>query len=210
MSEATDKSLERSRGLLRWFLCFLRIALLVASFLAPILVWAAEQKNSEAAKTPAPAPPPAPAVIPLADIATRATEVSNLLGSLTASAAPSAQIESIAKALRELSKKLDAQLVATTKSLEAEPTLLTLQNEQQLWQSAQLQATGWLNTLTHHATKLQASLSQLAELRKTWSSTRAAAQTANAPGPILQQIDATLTVITEGRRLQRGHRLRTA
>ena len=32
---------------------------------------------------------------------------------------------------------MDAQFAATTKSLEAEPTLETLQNEQELWQSAQ-------------------------------------------------------------------------
>ncbi|MGH7845524.1 MAG: hypothetical protein ACREQW_10185, partial [Candidatus Binatia bacterium] len=87
-------------------------------------------------------------MIPLGDIATRATKVSNLLGNLTASAAPSAQIESIAKTLPELSEKLDAQFMATPKSLEAEPTLETLQNEQQQWHSAQLQATGWLNALT--------------------------------------------------------------
>ena len=161
---------------------------------------AAEPKQAEPAKTPAPPTPEAPAApatIPLADIATRATEVSKLLGTLTVSAAPNAQIDTIAKTLPELSKKLDAQFEATTKSLEAEPTLETLQNEQQLWQSAQLQATGWLNVLTLEATKLQDSLNQLAELQKLWSTTRASAQTANAPGPILQQIDSTLIILTE-------------
>ena len=155
-------------------------------------------KESGASKNRAPAPPAAPAVIALADIATRATEVSNLVGTLTASAAPSPQFERIAKTLPEFSEKLDGQFVATTRSLDAAPTLETLQNEQQVWQSAQLQATGWLNVLTQHATKLQGSLSQLADLQKIWSSTRASAQAANAPGPILQQIDATLTIIIEG------------
>ena len=87
--------------------------------------------------------------------------------------------------------------MATTKSLEAEPTLETLQNEQQEWQSAQLQATGWLNELTREANKLQSSLNQLAALQKLWGSSRASAQAANAPDPILQQIDATLTAITD-------------
>ena len=155
---------------------------------------AAEQKVTE---TPKPVAAPPPVVIPLADIATRAAEVSSLLGTLTASATRSAQIESIAKTLPEFSEKLDAQFVATTKSLEAEPTLETLQNEQQQWQSAQLQATGWLTTLTQHATKLQELLTQLAELQDLWSRTRASAQAAKAPGPILQQIDATFTIITE-------------
>jgi hypothetical protein len=126
MSEANDKPLERALGSLRSFLCALLIAGLVACSLPPILVGAAEQEKTESAKTPAPpaaSAPAAPATIPLADIATRATEVSNLIGNLTAGATPSTQIESIAKTLPELSQKLDAQFVATTKSLEAEPTL---------------------------------------------------------------------------------------
>jgi len=152
-------ALERSLGLLRSFLYFSVIYLLVTGFLPAIFVEAAEQKNAESSKPPLPpSPPPAPATIPLADIATRATEVSNLLGNLTATA-PNAQIESIAKTLPELSEKLDAQFLATTKMLEAAPTLETLQNEQQQWQSAQLQSTGWLNALTHS----ELSLSQVAE-----------------------------------------------
>lgn len=64
---------------------------------------AAEQKP---ATTPEPAAPAPPAVIPLANIAARATEVSNLLSSLTAAAVPGAQIESIAKALPDLSESV--------------------------------------------------------------------------------------------------------
>ena len=173
--------------------------LLCSSFvcLPPILVGAAEQKTTEAAKPPAPPAPAAPQTIPLADIATWATAVSNLIGNLTAGAKPSAQIENIAKTLPELSEKLDAQFADTTKSLEAEPTLETLQNEQQLWQSAQLRVAGWLNVLNLEATKLQDSLNQLVELQKLWSSSRESAQAAKAPGPILQQMDATLTAIID-------------
>jgi DNA repair exonuclease SbcCD ATPase subunit len=108
---------------------------------------------------------------------------------------PSAQIENIAKTLPESSEKLDAQFVATTKSLEAEPTLDTLQSLQQDWQRRQSEATGWLSALTTQATKLQEALNQLGDLQKTWTSTRASAPEAKAPGPILQQIDDTLTAI---------------
>ncbi len=191
---------KRSRGSVRSLLCASLIAGLVACSLPAILVEAAEQKKTETAQPPAPPTPAAaaaPATIPLADIATWATAVSNLIGNLTAGAKPSAQIENIAKTLPELSEKLDAQFAATTKALEAEPTLETLQNEQQLWQATQLQVTGWLNALTLEATKLQDSLNRLAELEKLWSSSRASAQAAKAPGPILQQMDATLTVIVD-------------
>ena len=87
---------------------------------------AAQQKNAAApvAAPAAPAPvaaepatPVPPAVIPLADIASQATEVSTLLSNLTSSAAPSAQIETIAKTLPELSETLDAQFATTTETL---------------------------------------------------------------------------------------------
>ena len=135
-------------------------------------------------------------MIPLGDIATRATEVSNLLGKLIASATPSAQIESIAKALPDLSETLDGQFAATTKTLEAEPTLDVLQSLQQDWLRRELAAKGALSALTLQATKLQQSLNQLTDLQKTWGNTRASAQQAKAPDPIVQQIDATLAAIT--------------
>jgi small-conductance mechanosensitive channel len=180
-----SRTLPRSPG-------FLAIVAVVAFCALPSIGgFAAEQKTAEA---PKPAPPPT--VIPLADIATRATEVSNLLVILTTSAAASADIESIAKTLPDISEKLDRQLAATTKSLTAEPSLATLQSLQQDWQRRELETKGWLSQLTAHATKLQEALTQLGDLQKSWSSTRAAAQEAKAPDQILQQIDATLTALT--------------
>ncbi len=183
---------------------YLAIAVVGVSLLFFAGGFAAEQKPSAAptsSETKAAASEPAaaapPVEIALADIAARATEVSNLLGSLTAAAVPSAQIESIAKALPNLSEKLDAQFAATTSTLEGEPTLESLQTLQQQWQRQQAETTALLNLLTVQATKLQNGLSQLAELQKLWINTRASAQMSKAPGPILQQINATLTAIAE-------------
>ena len=181
------RTLPRSAG-------YLAIVAVVAFCALPSIGgFAAEQKTAEA---PRPASVPPPTVIPLADIATRATEVSNLLVILTTSAAASADIESIAKTLPDISEKLDRQLAATTKTLTAEPSLDTLQSLQQDWQRRELETKGWLSQLTAQATKLEAALTQLGDLQKSWSSTRAAAQETKAPDPILQQIDATLTAIT--------------
>jgi potassium efflux system protein len=159
---------------------------------------AAQQKPTAAPvpAVPAPATTKAATEIPLADIAAQATEVSNLISGLTTAATPSAQIENIAKTLPESSAKLEAQFAATTKNLEAEPTLDTLQSLQQDWERRESEARGRLSALTTQATKLQEALNQLSELQKTWGSTRAAAQAAQAPGPILEQIDATLAGIT--------------
>jgi len=158
--------------------------------------FAAEQKVPDAPKPVAPAPPPPPLAIPLPDIATRATELSNLLGTLTASAAAGANIGSIAKMLPDMSEKLDRQLAATTKTLDAEPSLDTLQSLQQDWQRRESYTKGWLSQLTAQAIKLEEALTQLGDLQKTWVSTRAAAQEIKAPDQILQQTDATLTAIT--------------
>ena len=183
---------ERLRGALGRSVGVSILVLAALGSLPSVRALAAEQKTAEAPK-PASAPP---TVIPLADIATRATEVSNLLVILTTSAAASAQIENIAKTLPDLSKKLDAQVAATTKNLEAEPSLDTLQSLQQDWQRRELETKRWLSRLTAQATKLEAALTQLGDRQKTWSSTRAAAQETKAPDPILQQIDATLAAIT--------------
>ncbi len=113
-----------------------------------------------------PVAPPPPVVIPLGDIATRATEVSNVLGNLTASAAPSAQIETIGQTLPDLSEKLDVEFAITTKTLEAEPTLDVLQSLQQDWQRHELAAKRSLSALTLKAAKLQQSLNQLTDLQK--------------------------------------------
>jgi small-conductance mechanosensitive channel len=55
--------------------------------------------------------------------------------------------------------------------------------------------TGWLHVLTERATRLQEVEHRLTDLHATWSATRTAAQQAQAPEPVLQQIDATLAAI---------------
>src|SRR4026207_2262981 len=102
MSEANDKSLERSRGSVRSFLCAWLIAGLLTCSVPPILLGAAEQEHTESANPPAPplaAAPAAPATIPLADIARWATAVSKLIGNLTAGAKPRAPIQNIPQPL---------------------------------------------------------------------------------------------------------------
>ena len=153
---------------------------------------ATAQKSSEPQKTPT---PPPRAVIPVAEVATQATEVANLLRTLSAKLTPSPAIETIRQFLPEISGNIDLELAATHNILQEQPTLELLQTQQQLWQRRQLQMTGWLHVLTGRATQFQDMLNHLADLRKTWTETRAAAQLAQAPEPILQQIDATLAAI---------------
>jgi hypothetical protein len=97
--------------------------------------------------------------------------------------------------LPEASGSIDLEFVATSTMLQGQPTLELLQTQQQLWHRLQLQMTGWLHVLTEWATRLQEVGQRLAALHTTWTTTRVAVQQAQAPAPILQQIDATLAAI---------------
>ena len=144
---------------------------------------------------PQPTAPPPRAVIPVAEVATQATEVTKLLRTLSAQGASNPAIATIDKALPEVSGTIDLELAATSTLLQGQPTLRALQTQEQRWQRRQLQTTGWLHALTGQATQLQQALHRLADLHTTWTDTRVAAQLAQAPAPILQQIDATLSAI---------------
>jgi small-conductance mechanosensitive channel len=128
-------------------------------------------------------------------VAEQATEASKLLRTLSTQVAPNPAIDTIDRVLPEVSRTIDLELEATSTMLQGQPTLDVLQTQQQLWQRRQLQTTGWLHALTGRATHLQEVGHRLTTLHTTWTATRAAAQQAQAPEPILQQIDATLTAI---------------
>jgi hypothetical protein len=178
----------------RWMLQFppetLVVVLLGAFlFLPSVPSNAAEQNSAEAAKTAA---SPAPATIPVEEVATQATAVGNLIRGFATSLAPDNEIETIRNILPQIGTGTGLELKSTTTILKTQPALETLQAQGQVWQQRQSQLTAWLNVLTRRAAKLQVALSQLGKLHETWTRTRDAEQSAKAPPPILQQIDATL------------------
>jgi hypothetical protein len=80
---------------------------------------AAGQKSPEVQTAPS---PQASIVIPVAEVATRATEVPNLLRTLQTQFAPSPEIEKMQKALPDVRDRLEAKLRRTMKLLQAQPT----------------------------------------------------------------------------------------
>src|SRR6516165_11771899 len=154
---------------------------------------AVAQQRAESQQTPASAPG---AVIPVAEVAAQATEVAKLLRTLSAQVVPSPAIDTIHRVLPEVSGTIDLELAATSTMLQGQPTLELLQTQQQLWQRRQLQTTGWLHVLTGQATHLQEVGQRLTALHTTWTATRTAVQHAQAPEPVLPQIDTTLAAIT--------------
>jgi small-conductance mechanosensitive channel len=151
---------------------------------------AVAQQRAESQQTPASAPG---AAIPVAEVATQATEVAKFLRTLSAQVVPSPIIDTIHRVLPEASGTIDLELAATSTMLQGQPTLEVLQTQHQLWQRRQQQMTGWLHVLTERATQLQEVRHRLTTLHTTWTATRAAAQ--QAPEAILQQIDATLAAL---------------
>jgi small-conductance mechanosensitive channel len=141
-----------------------------------------------------------PAVISIPDIASQATEVTNMIRDINAKAAPSALIESVTTLLPQKAGKISRQLIETEKTLQSEPTLAALQNQQQIWQEFQGDTSIWLQVLTKRATLIRESLNQLMILEETWTKTLSAAVAANAPQPILQQIKEVIAAISAERK----------
>ena len=179
------------------------IALMAALLLlAAVSGESAEPQALEPNKVASPSPSMA---IPVAEVATRATGVSNLLRQQETQFAPSPAIETIRVQLPGVSGHIDLLFVGTAEILQDQPPLATLQAQRQIWQALQFQVTGWLKVLTERATQLGEALNRLEALQKTWTSTRAAAQASNAPGTILQEIQAVLSAIENAQSSLQAH-----
>ncbi len=139
---------------------------------------------------------PAATAIPMAEVATRAAEVSGILGSVAAHMAPSTEIQTILARLPDVSRQIGLGLALTAEILRGQPVLSTIAVQQRVWQERQLQTTRWLNLLTARATQVQETLNRLAALQATWRQTASAAQAENAPGAMTEQIAAVLGAIT--------------
>ena len=170
----------------------LGVGLSTLLFLTAIVGQAAGQKSPEVQTAPS---PQASVVIPLAEVATRTTEVSNFLRTLHTQFAPSPEIDKIQKELPNVRDVQEAKLRRTMKVLQAQPAMEMLQAEEQMWQKSQTEMGGWLNRLTQRVTQLQAALGRLADLQKAWSQTLDTARSEQASEAIIQQITAILPAI---------------
>ena len=135
------------------------------------------------------------AAIPVAEVATRAAQVPELVRTLTEPVAETAETEAIKKRLAEARAQIDLEMGAAETILRGHPTLDVIQLQQQLWHQRQAQTNEWLGALTRRATLLQRTLTKLADITLLWRQTRAASVASNAPGTTLAQIDAALAAI---------------
>jgi small-conductance mechanosensitive channel len=155
-------------------------------------------RGTDPMTTPA-SPAAPPAGIPLAEVATRAAQLPDVLRTLTDPLASSAELETIRRSLPELRQRFDLELATLEALLKSQPTLAMIQAQQQLWQRRQVEASRWLSMLTLRATHLQEALGRLAEIETTWRRTLHAAAEAGAAHSLLAQIDEALAAIDAAR-----------
>ncbi len=139
-------------------------------------------------------PPTATAIAP-EEVAVKSSEVTNLLNTFSEKFVFSPEIEKIRQAFPEISRQIDRETIETAVSLGGQPSLVTLEMQRALWQRRLIQVSTWLTLLTQRASELQADLDHLSQLKATWTQTRKAAQTEQAPGVVRQQIKAVLASI---------------
>ena len=139
-------------------------------------------------------PAPATAIAP-EEVAARSSEVTNLVITFSEKFVVSPEIEKIQQTLPEISKQIDLDAAETAATIGAQPSLAILETQRALWQRWQLQMSTWLTLLTQRAVELRRDLERLAQMKATWTRTRDVAQVGQAPGVVLQQVEATLATI---------------
>jgi potassium-dependent mechanosensitive channel len=176
----------------------------VAVFAALLFLSSVTGQAVEQARTDP--PPAASAAIPLAEVAKQAMEASILLSKLSTHASPSPDIERMRGSLPKAIEEIALELRLTKSLLKGRPTLVTLQEQQDLWRKRHLDLSKAMNLLGQRATLLQDVLSRLATLEKSWNETLVAAQAEEISGPVIQEIQAVLAGIAGTKKsLQERH-----
>lgn len=169
------------------------VVLIAALFwLWPFQSRAADRTTVEPEKT---ASSPASQAIPPDQVPMRAAQASDFLHSLKKFETPDPEIEGIEKVLPKEDERIGRELAETNMMLQNGPRLFTLQASHEHWQESQLKIAGWLKLTTERITQLQDTLHRLDNLRTIWTQTLTSARESNVSGPVLQQIESTVSSI---------------
>jgi small-conductance mechanosensitive channel len=133
--------------------------------------------------------------IPVPEIAIRAAETQALLRGYEPLQSAGPTVSMVEKELPEAGTLVGEEARETIGLLREQPTLETLEAQQEIWGNRKVLATTWLSALTQRATRIHGALTNLAELQQTWTVTQDAALAAQAPTPTLAQIANVLAEI---------------
>src|SRR5262245_36359686 len=152
-----------------------------------------------------PGSPAAATAIPIAEVATRAEEVTAKLRALDDELAQNPQIAEIEKELPQLSERIKERSSRTDLALTS-TDLVALDGLSESWQSSRLTLVDWMRLLTRRAVGLEQELEGLASLRQVWTQTRGNARDEKAPAPVLERIDAVLETVATARKRAESRR----
>ncbi len=142
----------------------------------------------------------APEPIAVADIPAQAEETASLLRTTRIeTAAEPGDVERIAERVPGLHDRVRARLADTVRTLDATPSLATLDTMLEPWLALRNRTDEWIATLTERARQLEAELGTLDEARRRWVATQQAAQAADAPDPVMQRVTSILDDIARVR-----------
>ena len=171
----------------------LTILMLWGSAVAPASAQPAAR--SEQQQSPQPATTP----VPIPEIAQRAEQVAALLQGAEG-APPGLDVEDIEAQLPAARDWIRARLAGATQALATSPSANALANLTDSWQVTRSRLVAWSDTLTKRGTLLEQRRMQLEAMRTTWSATRANALQSQAPAPVVERIDSTMTRIAVARK----------
>ncbi len=143
----------------------------------------------------APEEPKAPDAIAVPDIPARAEEATSLLRTVQIGAAPPPEVTEIERRAPLLHQHVRGRLADTVRTLDAGPSLATLDTMLEPWLALRNRADEWIEVVTSRAKDLEAELRKLEGARATWLVTQQAAQTGDVPPPVMQRVSATLDEI---------------
>ena len=132
------------------------------------------------------------------NVATRATEVSNLLAELTTQFASLPEVDDIRTKFLKARQTIVAEIDDAQSALQGTATIETLQDLQARWKPRQMEIGGWLDQLTQKALALQDALSRLEDMHALWTRTRDNLRVSSAPPATLQQVEQVLKAIEVG------------
>ena len=165
------------------------LRLLGAVFIA---TFALGDARAQSTPTPATAPASPSTTIAVAEISTRAVEVSEYLRATATRLESTANVAKLEGVVAEHGRLLQTGIANTNAALELAQPFAVLHDLQHGWTEGRQELDAVVAATTAHASACSAALEQIRESRGLWSRTGEAIRLQNAPAELVQRVEATL------------------
>ena len=150
------------------------------------------------------AEPPAPPgrltpAIPIAEVARRADDAGEVLRAISTGLSQNARMDAIENSLAWRSRQLATRLQRLHQTIEAQPSLGSLDSLGGAWQSARIRLRGWLDTVTARLVWLEHQRARLDGLAETWTGAGGDLRARGAPASLVRRAEAILDSVVATR-----------